>query len=157
MKHLRKFFLPLAFAAVLVGCSASQTPSTQPPPTTTTTVQQTEAQVWAKAVDYFGTIETARHTANQIALTLSRANPPKMPVSVLTSFVKVDQWTIQANKLLQASPNVFNQYIATQVTLIAGQILAELTQWNSAASANPQLANLLTTMETAAYSARGLK
>ena len=137
----------LALAVWLGGCSATPQGGIAPTPTTIT---QTEQQAWAKAVDYFGTIETARHTANQIALTLSRMTPPKVPVAVLTSFANVDTAAIKANKLLQASPNTFSQPLAVQVIALANQILTELTQWDSAAAAQPTLAAPLTQMETAA-------
>lgn len=145
----------IALALVLSSCSVARAPVPTAPPPPPASVQLTEAQAWSKAVDYFGVIEESRHAANQFALTLSRQN--KIPVSVLDSFVKIDGWAIQANKLLQGSPNVFNQSISTQVILLANQILLELTQYNSAAKAYPELSTPLMKMESAATSIKGLK
>ena len=154
MKRTKLILVSLLLALTLTGCAEQQvSPISQP----SVVVQQTEAQLWAKAVDYFSQIETARHAANQIALSLSKQNPPLVPVAVLSSFVKVDQYAIAANKLLQSSPNTFGQPLAQQVLALASSILTELNQWNSMLVSQPTLAAPVKQIETAASGVGGLK
>lgn len=122
MRRNKQSVLILLLALASFGFACQQN-VTQPP---TDTQQLAEARAWAKMVDYFGIIETSRHTANQIALDLSLQNPPLVPVSMLESFVKINEWTIHANNLLQTSMDNFEKPVATQVIALAVQIIGEL-------------------------------
>lgn len=151
--QLRKLFCVGLLAATLVGCAA-----TQPPPTGTTQVSSTEA-AWTHAVEYFGFIETSRHTATTIALGLSKQNPPAVPLSVLTSLEKVDRLAQAGTRLLKATPNNFDQPTASQVVALAGDIIAELAQWNGVIAGPVQapLKEQINNMATAANNVRRLK
>lgn len=156
---IKRLSILLFLAVMLGGCAARQPGSVPQPPVDT--IREAEERAWIKAVDYFGQIEAARHTGNQLALTLSRQN--LIPVEVLRTFVRINEWSIQANKLLRSSERNFSKPVAVQVTLLAQQILSDLSQWSTGnqgaliANLSPALRHEILAMEVAAIKVKELR
>jgi hypothetical protein len=130
-KFLAAAILPLL---LLTGC-AKQPAITNVP----AGVNIASVQAWGAAVDNFHLIETARHTADGVLrpLVLNKT----LPVSVLQTMVKVDNYALAALDILDKSPENFNQSVAAQVTALASNILTEIAALNTPTPGLPDSAS----------------